>query len=50
MAITPHIEDVHHFLSHCHKKRYSRGTTFVYEGDECDTLYYIIDGSISVIL
>ena len=50
MAITPHIEDVHNFLSHCHKKRYSKGTTIIYEGDECDTLYYIIDGSVSVIL
>ncbi len=50
MAITPHIEDVHNFLSHCHKKRYSKGTTIIYEGDECDTLYYIINGSVSVIL
>ena len=49
-AVTPHIEDVHNFLSHCHKKRYSKGTTTIYEGDECDTLYYIIDGSVSVIL
>ena len=32
------------------KKRYSKGTTIIYEGDECDTLYYIIDGSVSVIL
>ena len=50
MAITPHIEDVHNFLSHCHKKRYSKGTKIIYEGDECDTLYYKIDGSVSVIL
>lgn len=50
MTITPHIEDVHNFLSHCYKKRYSKGTTIIYEGDECDTLYYIIDGSVSVIL
>ena len=50
MAITPHFEDVHNFLSHCHKKRYSKGTTTIYEGDECDTPYYMIEGSVSVIL
>ena len=32
------------------QKGYSKGTTIIYEGDECDTLYYIIDGSVSVIL
>ena len=40
MAITPHIADLN-FLSHCHRKRYSNRTITVYEGDQCDTLYYI---------
>jgi len=50
MAITPHIEDLDNFLSHCHRKRYPNRSTIIYEGDECDTLYYIIKGSVSVIL
>ena len=50
MAITPHIEDLDNFLSHCHRKRYPNRATIIYEGDQCDTLYYIIKGSVSVIL
>jgi CRP/FNR family cyclic AMP-dependent transcriptional regulator len=29
---------------------YPNRSTIIYEGDKCDTLYYIIKGSISVIL
>ena len=50
MAITPHIADLDNFLSHCHSKRYPNRATIIYEGDKCDTLYYIIKGSVSVIL
>ena len=48
--ITPHISDVDNFLTHCHLRRYSNRATIIYEGDSCDTLYYIISGSVSVIL
>jgi len=50
MAITPHIADLDNFLSHCHSKRYPNRATIIYEGDKCDTLYYIIKGSVTVIL
>jgi CRP/FNR family cyclic AMP-dependent transcriptional regulator len=49
-AITPHIEDVDNFLSHCHRKSYPNRSTIIYEGDKCDTRYYIIKGSDSVVL
>jgi CRP/FNR family transcriptional regulator, cyclic AMP receptor protein len=50
MAITPHIKDLENFLTHCHRRSYPRNATIIYEGDACNTLYYIIDGSVSVIL
>ena len=50
MAITPHIEDLDNFLSHCHRKSYPNRSTIIYEGNKCDTLYYIIKGSVSIIL
>ena len=50
MAITPHIEDLDNFLSHCHRKSYPNRSTIIYEGDKCYTLYYIIKGSVSVVL
>jgi CRP/FNR family cyclic AMP-dependent transcriptional regulator len=50
MALTPHIEDLDNFLTHCHRRQYPKQRTIIYEGDTCSTLYYIIEGSVSVIL
>ncbi|MDT8399473.1 MAG: cAMP-activated global transcriptional regulator CRP [Pseudomonadales bacterium] len=50
MAITPHIEDLDNFLSHAHLRKYSNKTTIIHEGDRCETLYYIVRGSVSVLL
>ncbi len=38
------------FLQHCHRKHYPTRTTIIHEGDIPDTLYYIIDGSVSVLI
>lgn len=48
--ITHHISDVENFLTHCHRRRYPNRATIIYEGDSYDTLYYIISGSVSVVL
>ena len=50
MAITPHINDLENFLSHAHRRKFSNKTTVIHEGDKSETLYYIISGSMSVIL
>ena len=50
MAITPHINDLENFLSHAHRRKFSNKTTVIHEGDKSETLYYIISGSVSVIL
>ena len=36
------------FLSHCHRRQYPARSTIVHAGDRPDTLYYIIQGSVSV--
>lgn len=38
------------FLSHCHVKKYTARSTIIHAGDESETLYYIIDGSVSVVI
>jgi len=48
--LTPHIENVEEFLSHCHRRRYPAKSTIIYAGDHGDTLYYIIKGSVTVII
>lgn len=48
--ITPHIPNFEEFLAHCHRRRYPAKSTLIYAGDTGDTLYYIISGSVSVLI
>ena len=48
--ITPHIDNVDDFLLHCHRRRYPAKSTLIYAGDASDSLYYIIKGSVTVII
>jgi CRP/FNR family cyclic AMP-dependent transcriptional regulator len=38
------------FLNHCHVKKYTARSTIIHAGDDSETLYYIIDGSVSVVI
>lgn len=38
------------FLSHCHRRRYPAKSTLIYAGDKSDSLYYIISGSVTVVI
>ncbi len=38
------------FLRHCHTKKYATRSTIIHAGDDSETLYYIIDGSVSVVI
>lgn len=50
VALTPHIENVEEFLSHCHRRRYPAKSTLIYAGDVGDSLYYIVEGSVTVMI
>lgn len=41
---------VDRFLSHSHKRRYPPKTLIIYAGDKPDALYYIIEGSVAVLM
>lgn len=38
------------FMEHCHRRRYPTKSVIIYEGDQPDVLYYIISGSVSVLM
>ncbi|MCP5209511.1 MAG: cAMP-activated global transcriptional regulator CRP [Hahellaceae bacterium] len=38
------------FLSQCHRRRYPSKSTIIYAGDKSDSLFYIIKGSVTVII
>lgn len=49
-ALTPHIQNVDAFLAHCHRRRYPIKSTLIYAGDKSDSLYYIVKGSVTVLI
>ncbi len=38
------------FLKHCHLKKHKKKTMIIHAGDDSDSLFYIIEGSVSVIV
>lgn len=38
------------FISHCHRRRYPTKSTLIYAGDSSDSLYFIISGSVTVLI
>ncbi|HKJ22202.1 MAG TPA: cAMP-activated global transcriptional regulator CRP [Gammaproteobacteria bacterium] len=46
-ATNPTIE---RFLAHCHRRRYPSKSVIIYAGDMPDVLYYIISGSVTVLI
>ncbi|WP_298443669.1 cAMP-activated global transcriptional regulator CRP [uncultured Ferrimonas sp.] len=38
------------FLSHCHIHKYPAKSTLIHAGEESDTLYYIVKGSVAVLI
>lgn len=50
VSLTPHIQNVDEFLSHCHRRRYPAKSTLIYAGDKSDSLYYIVKGSVTVLI
>lgn len=44
------IPKLDRFLEHCHRHQYPPKSTIIYAGDAPDVLYYIIEGSVSVLI
>ena len=41
---------VERFLEHCHRRKYPNKSVIIYAGDQPDVLYYIISGSVTVLM
>ena len=46
----PPIDNLGIFLSKCHRRRYPSKSTIIYAGDKADVLYYIVKGTVSVLV
>ena len=43
-------EVMRHFLEHCHRRTYPAKSVIINEGDYSDELYYLVKGSVSVLI
>ena len=56
MATIPNIANasppatIERFLEHCHRRQYPAKSLIIYAGDKPDVLYYIVEGSVSVLI
>ena len=41
---------VERFLEQCHRRKYTKKSVIIYAGDKPDVLYYIVKGSVSVLM
>jgi CRP/FNR family cyclic AMP-dependent transcriptional regulator len=54
MAITKPLTtgnpSIDRFLEHCHRRRYPSKSAIIHAGDKPDVLYYILEGSVTVLI
>ena len=50
VSLTPQVYDVDAFLTYCHRRKFPAKSTLIYAGDASDSLYYIIEGSVTVLI
>ncbi len=44
------IDSLDQFLEHCHRRQYPAKSVIIYAGDKPDVLYYIVGGSVTVLI
>lgn len=49
-AVEQRTKHLDFFLSQCHRRRYPSKSTIIYAGDKSDSLFYIVKGSVTVII
>ncbi len=47
---TDSTSSIDKFLEHCHRRRYPAKSVIIYAGDQSDVLYYIVEGSVTVLI
>lgn len=47
---SPALKNMDQFIAIAHKRRYPRGSTIIFAGEESDSIYYITKGSVTVLI
>jgi CRP/FNR family cyclic AMP-dependent transcriptional regulator len=49
-ALTPKIKNLDAYLAHCHRRKFAARSTIIHAGDASDTLFYIVKGSVTILI
>lgn len=49
-ALTPRIKNLDSYLAHCHLRSFNARSTILHAGDRSDSLFYIIKGSVTILI
>ena len=50
ITLTPKIKNIDKLLAHCHRRRYTAKSTIIYAGDRCESLFFIVKGSVTILI
>jgi len=50
ITLTPKVKNIDKLLAHCHRRRYTAKSTIIYQGDRCESLFYIVKGSVTILI
>ncbi|OLU12847.1 transcriptional regulator Crp [Pseudomonas sp. PA15(2017)] len=50
ITLTPKVKNFDKLLAHCHRRRYTAKSTIIYAGDRSETLYFIVKGSVTILI
>jgi len=50
ITLTPKIKNIDKLLAHCHRRRYTAKSTIIYAGDRGETLFFIVKGSVTILI
>ncbi len=50
ITLTPKIKNLDKILAHCNRRRYAAKSTIIYAGDRCETLFFIVKGSVTILI
>ena len=48
--LPPKVKNIDKILSHCHRRRFNNKSTIIYAGDSCESLFFIIQGSVTILI
>ncbi|TWH64844.1 CRP/FNR family cyclic AMP-dependent transcriptional regulator [Azomonas agilis] len=50
LTLSPKIKHFDKFIQHCQRRRYTAKSTIIHAGDRCETLFFIIKGTVTILI